>query len=167
MNVEGEYWKYLRLLKMRKVETPKRITIKKREGMYPEQFYLLEKGDIIKMVRSGSLRMVEEIHKRKDSDKTYMIELLKMRPSWTRDSNTWYCASDAFMFKPVRVKNELIYEMSYERIISNRVKVYGDYYQKKLEELEQRAITLQKGITFAASLCAPNDQGFLRSASPK
>lgn len=146
---------------MKRSRTPKRITIKKREGMYPEQFYLLEEGDIIKMVRSGSLRMVEKVHK---SDivygETYMIELLKMRPSWTKGKNAWYCASDAFMFKPVKVKNDLIWKMTYEKVIRNRVNIYGDYYQRQLDKLEQKANTLRKGITFVSSLRGRGDQGF-------
>lgn len=133
---------------MKKSRHLKRVNIKRRQGMYPEQFYLLQKGDVIKMVRSGSYRIIERIHSHSDDDSTYMIELLKLRPSWTNSKTAWYCASDAAMFAPIRVKNEKIWNITYEKVVTER----AEEYRKHFDKLEQELMKKLKIVKQAESL---------------
>lgn len=125
---------------MTKIRTPQ---IKKRWGMYPEQFALLEKGDIIKG-RGGDLRIVQQTGPtwcrggNRGSKETYFIHLLKLRPSWTKGSYTTYCIGDSFNFQPVKVKNRKIWDLDYEAVQKLRRQKYEVYKKKKIKELEKQ-----------------------------
>jgi len=125
---------------MTKIRTPQ---IKKRWGMYPEQFALLERGDIIRG-RGGDLRIVQTAGptwcrgKEKDHKETYFIHLLKLRPSWTKGEYTTYCIGDSSNFQPVKVRNQKIWKFDYETIQKLRREKYETYKKKKIKELQKQ-----------------------------
>jgi len=125
---------------MTKIRTPQ---IKKRWGMYPEQFALLERGDIIRG-RGGDLRIIQKAGptwcggKEKNRKETYFIQLLKLRPSWTEGEYTTYCIGDSFNFQPVRVRNQKIWKFDYEAVQKLRREKYEVYKKKKIKELQKQ-----------------------------
>lgn len=117
-----------------------------RGGMLPEQFYLLEKGDVIRGSKSNvKHRIVESVHKSPDGRTTF-VELLKLRPSWTRGPYTTYCCSDSYAFLPIRVQNEKIWEVTYESAMQKRKQAHEAYVAKKVAELKRRISELNKNI---------------------
>lgn len=124
---------------------------KKRWGMYPEQFELLQKGDIVKG-RGGDLRIIQEVgptwcrrakNQHHDPKKTYFIKLLKLRPSWTKGEYTTYCIGDAALFRPIKVKNEKIWNLGHNSVTALRLKKYEQYKKEKVRLLEEQIIKLQ------------------------
>ncbi len=110
--------------------------MKKRKGMYPEQFYLLERGDIIRGVNSKSIRKVLAI--KKYFGETHWVELLKLHPSWTRSANTLYGANEASLFVPIKVKNPKIWELTYEVVLKQRQKHLEHYHKTLLRQMKRR-----------------------------
>jgi hypothetical protein len=98
--------------------------------MYPEQFWLLRVGDIIKSSRpnSNTYRRIERVSTHEG--RTTMIELVKIRPSWTSSPYTLYGTSDAQGFVPVKVKNEAIWDITYEQVQRKRLRDYRIRYRR-------------------------------------
>ena len=108
--------------------------------MYPEQFELLTKGDVVKDERDN-LRIIEQVspsHIAKDKGKTYTIYLTKLRPSWTRGNLTAISRGDSGKLRPVKVKNKKIWVWDRDRVLRTR-KInylqYADKLQKKHDDL--------------------------------
>lgn len=119
-----------------------RTYLKPRAGMYPEQFELLQKGDIIRGAKPKSkYRIIQKVIQREGY--TYMIELVKLHPSWTRGNTTLYCASDAVNFLPIRVADERIWDMTREGILGARRKAMAKHNAGLIKFYEQRAKTLK------------------------
>lgn len=109
--------------------------------MYPEQFYLLEKGDIIRQVRSKSIRKVLAVSKR--HGETYFIELEKLKPSWTRSYTTTYSANEADNFVPIKVKNKKIWGLTYEAVLAQRIRTFEHYKNVQIKFLKKRLAKLK------------------------
>lgn len=111
----------------------------------PEQFYLLEKGDIIKGTKPHAApRMILRVSKR--YGKTYYVELLKLRPSWTKHHTTLYCAGDSFQFLPVKVRDKRIWDMTYDKLMARRKKIYKNHARKLIRRAEQRIRNLRSTL---------------------
>ncbi len=105
-----------------KLKDPK---LKKRLGMYPEQFYLLRKGDIVRMVRSKHPRKILRVSKY--GGETHFIELERIGYSWTMRPTVLYDANNAPDFLPLKVKDERIWDLTYEVIIKQRERAYRHF----------------------------------------
>lgn len=115
--------------------------LKKRLGMYPEQFYLLRKGDFVRMVRSKQPRKILSVsiyH-----GETHYIELEKLRPSWTRGNTMLMDANNADQILPLRVKDERIWDLTYEVIIKQREKAYRHFANLAIKKALKRVRQLK------------------------
>lgn len=119
--------------------------------MYPEQFELLQKGDVIKG-RGGDLRIIQEVgptwcrrmkNQKLDPKKTYFIHLLKLRPSWTKSEYTTYCIGDADFFQPIKVKNQKIWSLGHNTVSKLRTEKYEQYKKERVKLLEEQIKKLQ------------------------
>jgi hypothetical protein len=114
--------------------------------MYPEQFELLQTGDIIKD-RRGNLRIIERTapsHIEKDFGKTYIIYLKKLRTSWTKGDLTAISRSDSGRFVPIKVKNKKIWEWDREKVLNERKKNYIRYKAKIIKQNQKLISKLDK-----------------------
>lgn len=109
-------------MRTRSLKSPK---LKERPGMYPEQFYLLQKGDVVRMVRSRAPRLILGVSRY--HGETRYIELQKLRPSWTRGNTTLMDANNADLILPVKVRDGRIWDLTYEVIIRQREKAYRHF----------------------------------------
>lgn len=110
--------------------------------MYPEQFWLLKKGDVIKMAKSGVHRKILAISSNNGKDTTF-ITLKKIAPSWTRHDYTIYCSNEAQNFLPVKVKNTKIWKLKKDMIIERRKAIIKQYIRDEIERLEGRLACLK------------------------
>lgn len=104
--------------------------------MYPEQFYLLEKGDIVRNVGSKSPRKILKVTKR--GDETYYIEMQKLRPSWTRSPNMLMDANCAHLIVPIKVRNKRIWDLTHEVIVKQRERAYKHFATLQIRKMLKR-----------------------------
>lgn len=99
-----------------------------------EQFWLLQKGDVIRGVKHGSpYRLILRVSKN-DKGKTTFVEMEKLKRSWTNGNTTLYCSSEAGQFLPVKVKDERIYDMTYESVMRTRRRKYRLHYRRLADQ---------------------------------
>lgn len=117
----------------------RKTKLKPRWGMYAEQFELLQAGDVIKS-KNNTLRIIvrtSESHISRDGS-TYIIWLEKLRPTWTRGNLTGIGISEASRFRPVKVKNEKIWDWDRERVLTTRKKIKTAYLLKQQKQLNKK-----------------------------
>ena len=114
------------------------LTRKNHGGMVPEQFYLLQEGDVIRMNKpNGAHRIIERIHRGKRGE-TYGITLLKLQRSRYPNPYTQYGPGDAQQFLPVKVKDERIWEITYESAMAARREALRRQARQKIREHYKR-----------------------------
>ena len=121
---------------MRKAPARRSRKLKKRLGMYPEQFYLLRKGDIIRMRRSKAPRKILSVSQ--SFGQTRYIELEKIRPSWTSHPTCLYDANCAREFIPLKVKDKRIWTLTYEVVLAQRIRAFNHFRNLELRRLTKR-----------------------------
>lgn len=126
------------------------LTRKKRTGMVPEQFYLLEEGDIVSYGKSRTPRIILKTSKT-ELGETGSIHLLKLRPSWTKSPNTIYCSGDSHQFTPLKVKNAAIWDITYDSAMEERLKSYKEYHRRKWKESVAKLETRLQKLDNAAN----------------
>lgn len=103
----------------------------------PEQFWLLQKGDIIRRVNSKTYRMILECSKNRKG-RMYYATLQRVGYSWTGQPTISISSNESANFLPVKVKNKRIYSLTFSVIMAKRKKVYEKAMQQKLIEAQNK-----------------------------